>query len=76
MKVNTTSRATLGPTGIAPPGLKIEQNFTHNFIVYIKLKQNLILGLDFAQTYKIDIDSDIDGKLFPRCKGKKIATSL
>ena len=39
LKVNTTSRATLGPIGIAPLDLNIEeQNFTHNFIVCTKLK--------------------------------------
>ena len=78
MKVNTASRATLGPIGIAPLDLNIEtQNFlTHNFIVCTKLKQNLILGLNFAQRYKIGIYWDINGKLFLRTKGKNIATSL
>ena len=76
-KVNTASRATLAPIGIAPPNLNIkEQNFTHNFIVCTKLKQHLVLGLDFAQKYKLVIDWEINEKLFLRCKGKKIATSL
>ena len=48
-----------------------EQNFTHNFIVCTKLKQNLILGMDFAPRYKIGIDWDINGKLFCRHEGKK-----
>ena len=56
LKVKTTSGATLGPIGIAPLDLDTEeQNIIHNFIVCIKLKQNLILGLDFAQRYKIGI---------------------
>ena len=77
LKVNTTGRATLGPIGIGHLDMNIEeQNFTHNFIVCIKLKQNLILGLNFAQRYKIGIDWDINGKLFLRHKVKKIATSL
>ena len=77
LKVNATSRATLGPVGIAPLDLNIEeQNFTHYFIGCTKLKQNLILGLHFAQRYKICIDWDINRKLFLRCKGKKIPTYL
>ena len=53
-----------------------EQYFTYNFVVCAKLKQHLILGLDFAQRYKIRIDWDINEKLFLRCEGKKIASSL
>ena len=52
------------------------KNFTPNFIVHTKLKQYLILGLDFAQRYKIGIERDINTKLFLRCKGKKEASSL
>ena len=75
--MNTTSQATLGPIGIAPPDGNVdEQNFMYNFIVCTKLKQNLILGLDFTQRYKIGINWDINGKLFLRHGGKKIATSL
>ena len=76
LKVNTARRATSGPIGIAPLDLNVEeQNSAHNCIVCTKLKQNLILGLDFAQRYKIGNDWDINGKLFLRCKGKRIATS-
>ena len=72
LKVNTASGATLSPIGIASLDLNIEgQNFTHNFIVCTKLKQYLILGLEFVQRYKIVIDWDINGKVFLRCKGKK-----
>ena len=77
LKVNTASRATLGQNRKAQQDLNIEeQNFAGNFIVCTKLKQHLVLGLDFAQRYKITIDWDINGKLFLRCKGKKIACSL
>ena len=48
----------------------------HNFIICTKLKQPLILRLDFAQRYRIGIDWDIYGTLFLRCEGKKIATSM
>ena len=45
LRVNIENRATLGPIGIAPLDLNIEeQHFTHNFIVHTKLKQHLILG--------------------------------
>ena len=71
------SGATLGPIGKAPSDLNIEeQNFTHNFIVCTKLKQHLTLGCDFTQRCKIGIDWDINGKLFLRHEGKKIASSL
>ena len=77
MKLNTTSGTTLGPIGKAFLDLNIdEQNFTHNFIVCTKLKQKSILGLSFAQRYKIGIDLDINEKLFLRHEGQKIATSL
>ena len=77
MKVNTTSGATLGPIAIASLDLNIEvQSFKQNFIVCTKLRQNLILGLNFAQRYKIGIDRDMNGKLLLRHEGKKIATSL
>ena len=57
------SRATLGPIGIAPLELNIDdQNFTHNFVLYTALKQHLILELDFAQTYRTRIDWDRNGK--------------
>ena len=63
--------------GISPLDLNIEeQNFTHNFIVCTKLKQYFILGLNFAQRYKIGIDWDINRKLFLRHEGKQIAISL
>ena len=40
LKVNTASRATLGPIRIATLGLNIEeQNFTHNCIVCTKLEK-------------------------------------
>ena len=77
LKVNTRSGATLGPIGISPLELNIDdQIFAHNFVVCIKLKQHLILGLDFAQRYRIGIDWDMYRKLFLSCEGKKIATSM
>ena len=77
LKVNTASGATLGPIGIAPLELNMDdQNFAQNSVVYTKLKHHLILGLDFAQRYRIGIDLDKYGKLFLICECKKIATSM
>ena len=50
MKVNTFHGTTLGPIGIAPLDLNIDdQIFMQNFIACTKFKQHLILGLEFAQ---------------------------
>ena len=77
LKVNTASEAMLGPTVITPLELSIDDhNFVHNFIVCTKLKQDLILRLEFAQRYRLGKDWDIYGKLFLICEGKKIVTSL
>ena len=60
LKVNTASRTTLGPIGIAPLELNIDdKKIVHNFIMCTNLKQHLILGLDFTQRYRIGIDWDI-----------------
>ena len=77
LKVNSASGATLGPEGIAPLELNIDdQTFVHNFVVCAKLKKHLILGLEFAQRYRIGIYWDMYGKLFLRCEDKKIATFM
>ena len=67
LKLNTASGATSGPTG------KI---LCINLVCAQKLKQHLILRLDFAQRFKKGIDWDINGKLFLRSKGKKISPSM
>ena len=65
LNMNTVSRAILGPIGIAPLELNIDDyNFKHNFVVCTNLKQHPILGLDFAQRYRIGIDWDINGIFF------------
>ena len=72
LKVNIASGATLGPAKIAQLNLNGEQqNFTHNFIVCTKLKQHLILGLDFAERYKISIDWDINGKIVSKIQSQE-----
>ena len=63
--MNTVSGATLGPIGIAPLDLNIDdQNLVYNFVVCTKLRQHLILVLDFAQRYRTGLDWDMCGKLF------------
>ena len=77
LKVNAASRATIGPIGITPLELSIDyQHFEHNFVVCTKLKQHLILGLDFTQRYRIRLDWDIYGKLFLQHEVKIIAISI
>ena len=49
LKVYIVSGATLGPIGIAPLDLNIDdQNCMHNIVVCTKLNQHLILGLEFV----------------------------
>ena len=75
--MTTTSGTTLGPIGITPLELNIDdQIFVHNFIIYTKVKQPLILGINFAQRYRIGIDWDIYRALILRHEGKKIVTSM
>ena len=59
LKINTASGTFLGPMGIAPLELNIDNHiFVHNFTIYTKLKEPLIWGLDFAQRYRIGVDTD------------------
>ena len=65
LKVNITIGDTLGPIGIAPLALNIDdQNIVYNFVVCTKLKQHIILGLDFAQRYGVGINWDMYRKSF------------
>ena len=71
------SRTTLGLIEIVPLILDINNHtFVHNFIICKKLKQSLIVGLDFAQRYKTGIVWDAYGMLFLRYKGKRIAIAI
>ena len=77
LQINTASRTTLGPIGIVPLILNINDYiFIHNLIIHKKLRQQFIIGLNFAQRYKIGVDWDAYGTLFLRYKGKKIATVM
>ena len=77
LQVKTASGITVGPIGIVPLILDInDHTFAHNFITCKKLKQPLIVGLALAQRYKIGVEWDAFGAFFLRCKGKKIATAM
>ena len=49
LKVNTASGTTLEQIGITPLELKWNQNVVDNFIVFTKLKEHIILGLDLLR---------------------------
>ena len=67
----------LGLIGIVSLAPDINNHtFVLNFITCKKLKQLLILGLDFAKTYKIGVDWYTYGTLFLRYKGKRIASTM
>ena len=75
--VNTASRATLGPIGIVQLTMNIEEHsFKCNFIICMKLKQPLIIGLDFAQRYKLGVDWNTSGTLSLWLDWWKIASTM
>ena len=50
LQVNTANGTSLGPVGLVQMTMKIEEHsFRHNFNMCTKVKQHLIIGLDFAQ---------------------------
>ena len=54
----------LGPIAIVQLTMNIEEHILkHNFIICTRLKQPLIIGLDFAQRYKLGVDWDSPGTL-------------
>ena len=59
LHVNTACGTALGPIGIVSLIMDTEKHsFKCNFIICITVKQPLIIGLDFSQRYKLDIDWD------------------
>ena len=77
LQVNTASGTTIDLIDIILLLLDISDHiFMHNFIIYKKLKQPVIIGLDFAQHYKIRLDWNVYETLFFRHEGKKIATAV
>ena len=75
--VNTASGTTSDLIGILSLTLYInDHSSAQNFIICKKLKHLLIVGLDFAQRYKIGLERDAYGALFLIFEGKKIATAM
>ena len=62
LHVNTASGTTLDLTGIVPLILDINDHTSvHNLLTSTKLKQLLIMQLDFVQRYRPGIDWDAYG---------------
>ena len=53
-----------------------EHSFKHNVIISTKLKQSLIIGLDFAQRYQLGGDWDTSGTLYLWLDRWKTATAI
>ena len=53
-----------------------EHSFRHNVIICTKLKEPLMIGLDFAQRYRLGVDRDTSGTLYIQLNGWKIATKI
>ena len=74
--MSTASGMTLGSIGILPLIPDVDKHsFVHKFILCTKLKQSQLIGLDFAQRYKIGLDVNAYGTLFLLHEGKKKVTS-
>ena len=52
------------------------RTFKHKFIVCSALKAQMILGLDFAQTYRIGIDWDNNMEPCLRSEGKFLTSAM
>ena len=50
--------------------------FKHEFIVCLALKETMILGLDFAQSYKIGIDWDTNMDPYLQWNGKYLTSAM
>ena len=75
--VNTDSGTTLGLKDIVPLITNIEEHsFKHKFSICMKLKQPLIIGLNFSQRYKLGVDWDTSGTLYLQCEWWKITNVI
>ena len=75
--VNQASGSSVGAICMIEIVCTIEgQSFRHKFIVCSALKANMILGLDFAQSYRIGIDWDDNMEPYLRSGGKYLTTSM
>ena len=75
--VNQASGGSIGAIGTMDITCKIKnRTFKHKFIVCSALKAQMILGLDFAQTYRIGIDWDNNMEPYLRSKGKFLTSAM
>ena len=75
--VNQASGSSVGAIGMIEIVCTIEgQSYRHKFIVCSALKANMILGLDFAQSYRIRIDWDDNMEPYLRSGGKYLTTAM
>ena len=75
--VNQASGGCIGAIGTIDITCKIRnRTFKHKFIVCTALKAQMILGLDFAQTYWIGIDWDSNMEPYLRSEGKFLTSAM
>ena len=75
--VNQASGGSIGAIGTMDITCKIRNRiFKHKFIVCTALKAQMILGLDFAQTYQIGIDWDNNMEPYLRYEGKFLTSAM
>ena len=75
--INQASGGSIGAVGTIDITCKIRnRTFKHKFIVCTALKAQMILGLDFAQTYQIGIDWDSNMEPYLRSEGKFLTSAM
>ena len=75
--VKQASGSSIGAMGTLDITFKVrERPFRHKFIVCSALKTEMILGLDFAQTYRIGIDWDENMAPYLRTAGKFLTKAM
>ena len=75
--VNQASGGSIGAIGTIDITCKIRnRTFKHKFIVCTALKAQMILGLDFTQTYRIGIDWDNNMEPYLRSEGKFLTSAM
>ena len=75
--VKQASGGSIGAVGTIDIICKIRnRTFKHKFIVCTALKAQMILGLDFAQTYRIGIDWNSNMEPYLRSEGKFLTSAM
>ena len=75
--VNQASGGSIGAIRTMDITCKIRnRTFKHKFIVCTALKAQMILGLDFAQTYQIGIDWDNNMEPYLKSEGKFLTSAM